>query len=53
MDGFDFGVRVISAVVHEGRRRDPSIGRVLRALHGIGEETLPKSHRAPLRLAAG
>lgn len=53
VDGVDFGTRLISAVVREGRRRDPSIGQVVRALHGIVEESWPDSRRAPLRLAAG
>jgi DNA-binding transcriptional LysR family regulator len=33
--GVDFGTRKISAIVREGRRRDPNIARVLRELHAI------------------
>jgi DNA-binding transcriptional LysR family regulator len=35
VDSVDLGVRTISAVVREGRRRDPNIRQVIRELHAI------------------
>jgi DNA-binding transcriptional LysR family regulator len=40
--GVDVGMRRISAVVREGRRRDPHIGRVMRELHNIVEDSWPE-----------
>jgi hypothetical protein len=42
VQGIDFGVREISAVVREGRRRDPNIRRVMRELHSIVEDSRPE-----------
>ena len=42
VQGIDFGVREISAVVREGRRRDPNIRRVMRELHSIVADSWPE-----------
>jgi DNA-binding transcriptional LysR family regulator len=47
VESLDFGVRTISAVVREGRRRDPNIRRVIRELHVIVADSIP----APLEVA--
>lgn len=41
VDGLDLGARTISAVVREGRQRDPNIASVLRTLRSIAEENIP------------
>ncbi|WP_261553632.1 LysR family transcriptional regulator [Frankia tisae] len=51
VEDIDFGVREISAVVREGRQRDPNIRLVLRELHKVVEETWPESGRTPLSVA--
>ena len=38
VQGVDFGTRKISAMVREGRRRDPDIRRVMRELHSIVDD---------------
>ncbi len=40
--GVELGARKISAIVREGRRRDPNIRRVLRELHSIVEDSWPE-----------
>jgi DNA-binding transcriptional LysR family regulator len=40
--GIELGVRKISAVVREGRRRDPAIRRVIRELHDIVDDSWPE-----------
>jgi DNA-binding transcriptional LysR family regulator len=42
VQGIDLGVRTISAVVREGRRRDPNIRRVMLELHSIVEDSWPE-----------
>lgn len=42
VEGVDFGIRTISAIVREGRRRDPNIGRVIRELHAIVADSRPE-----------
>ncbi len=41
VDGLELGGRTISAVVREGRQRDPNIASILRTLHLIAEENTP------------
>lgn len=42
VEGVDFGIRTISAIVREGRRRDPNIRRVIRELHAIVADSRPE-----------
>jgi DNA-binding transcriptional LysR family regulator len=40
--GLELGVRTISTVVREGRRRDPALRRVIRELHDIAGDSWPE-----------
>jgi DNA-binding transcriptional LysR family regulator len=51
VDDVDFGVRLISAVVREGRQRDPNIRLVLRELHDIVADSWPAPQSRPLSVA--
>jgi DNA-binding transcriptional LysR family regulator len=51
VDDIDLGAREISAVVREGRQRDPNITLVVRELRKIVEEIWPESGQSSLTIA--
>lgn len=52
VDGLELGGRTVSALVREGRQRDPNIASILRALRTIAEETAPVVRGNRLGIAA-
>lgn len=51
VNGLALGSRSISAVVRQGRDRDPSLQRILEEMHRVAEETWSERLRTPLRVA--
>ncbi|BCJ47675.1 transcriptional regulator [Actinoplanes ianthinogenes] len=52
VDGLHLGVRTISAVVREGRQRDPNIATILRTLRTIAAEIAPAPRADRLSIAS-
>ncbi|MFC4070383.1 LysR family transcriptional regulator [Actinoplanes subglobosus] len=52
VDGLDLGGRTFSAVVREGRQRDPNISSILRVLRVIAADIAPGLHTGRLAIAS-